>query len=279
MDERAGSYKEYTNHFNLGEAHLRKIHSILVEYAAKLSPDAYVLIYIARENDSFYETRDLDKILADENTSGKAIKTLSLDIIYDDNSENLLSSSKKKKAVIGFTRDDDSKIRFMASHSSRDWCFLLIDELDTQVQRIIKNKPSFLAKFYAVDMVFAILVFTILFSVLAFSMPERQLDLQALQAESIDKKINFLVEKTLNQYNTTLILMPYFAVGVMLFLALIEFRPIKRLVKIMDMSTFYWGDMVKIYDAHLHRRSQIKWGVIIAFIVSLAASFVASWII
>lgn len=281
MEERAGSYKEYKNYFNLGEANLRKIHSILIDYASKLSPDAYVLIYIVRENDSFYETKDLERILSDENTSGKAIKSLSLEIIYnkDSNTDDNQNSAdrKKSKALIAFSKDNDSKIRFMASHSSRDWCFLLIDELDSQVQRVIKNKPSRLINIYALDMMVGLFILTIIMSGVIFYNPEKQVNVELLKASDIEQKLNFLIEKVANQHNTTMFIMPYFFIGMITFVFFLEFKPIKRLMKSMDISTFYWGDMMQIYDAYLHRRSQIKWGVIIAFIVSLAASFVASW--
>lgn len=51
MEERAGNFKEYKKHFYLQETNLRKIHSILEEYAGKIEEGAYVSIYLSREND------------------------------------------------------------------------------------------------------------------------------------------------------------------------------------------------------------------------------------
>lgn len=75
MEERAGNYRDYPNNFYLAETNIRKIHAVMEEYANKLEAGAYVSIYLARENDSFFETKDLEKIFNDENTSSLRIHT------------------------------------------------------------------------------------------------------------------------------------------------------------------------------------------------------------
>ncbi len=277
MEEKAGNYQEYSNHFVLSETNLRKIHSVMDEYAAKIGVESNISIYIERENDSFFETRDLDKILSDENTSGKAIKTLSMEIITVPVEGENLSEKERSKAVIGFMKDKDTKIRFMTSHKERDWCFLLIDELDTQVKRIIKEKPASLLKAKALDLVVALMILIILMGGIAWNVTDAQINLQEVLANDLDTKINFLVEQEVQRNNSSVIwLIPGMAMTMLIFFFALEFKPITKLVRVSNTSVFYWGDMVSIYDSYIQKRSRIKWGVMIAFVVSLAATFVGT---
>lgn len=281
MEERAGNYKEYPNHFNLSETHLRKIHSVMEDYANKIDSGAYVSIYIERENNSFYETRDLEKIVSEENSSGKSIETLRMEIVLDKVEGDHISSEKDaSKAMIGFSKSKDVKIKLMTANKSRDWCFLLIDELDTQVQRIIKGKSTSVFKARILDLVVALSVLIVLLSGIAWNTLTSQYDTQNLLASTLDNKVDFLVGEAVERHNTkTIWFIPGMAMVMIFFLVVLEFKPITKLVKASNTSVFYWGDMIPIYDAYVQKRTRIKWGVVIAFVVSLAASLITALVI
>lgn len=280
MEEKAGNYKEYPNHFQLTETHLRKIHSVLEEYAAKIDTEAFVSIYIARENDSFFETRNLETIFTDENTSGKSIKTLTMEIIVAPEDGKESSEKERSKSYIAFTKDKDTRIRFWTSYKERDWCFLLLDELDTQVQRIIKNKPTSIIKAKVIDLAVALLLLSIFMGVVVWNSVDSQLDLQSIMTYSMEEKIDFLVEQQVEKNNIKSIwFIPGLALMMLIFLFVLEFKPITKLVKASNTSVFYWGDMVAVYDSYIQKLTRIKWSVIVAFVVSLAATLVGSFVV
>jgi hypothetical protein len=277
-EERAGSYKEYPNHFKLSESNVRKIHSVLEEYAAKTEPPSKVVIYIDRDDNSYFETGDLEKVLLDENTTGKPIETLSMTITANLASADLGEpESKRRKAFIGFTGKNNPKIRILTTYKSRDWCYLLIDELDTQVQRTLNKTPfpwlqsRFLDLFTAAIVVFAFALAATWFSIAAAP------DISKLLALSTDEKLNYLVKQAVNRnlaQNLTVI--PAFAIGIVFLFFFIEFRPASKLVEAFNSSVFYWGDMVAAYDARKQTQSRIMWGVLVAFLVSIAAAYVST---
>lgn len=279
--EKAGNYKEYDNNFVLNETHVRKIHQILEKYACKLEEDAYVTVYISRENDSFYETDDIEKILSDENAKGKEIKQLSLEIIKSQKEgEDAESEKDRTVALIVFSKDKDTKIKFFTSYSSRDWCFLLIDEIDAQVQRSLQEKGLSLFKAKVLDIVLALvflMVIVPLFGVLLGS--GANYDLEATLALGLEDKVNFLIEETINgKLSSNLWIIPIISAFMFLFFFILEFKPLSKLLKISNISAFCWGDMILRFDKYDKTKTKFKWGVGVTFLVSLAASLVVHFL-
>lgn len=166
-------------------------------------------IYISRENDSFFETTNIEKIFSEENTSGKEIKSLSLDIVTKN--EEVNSSKKKEKAIIAFngSSEKDVKINIITTYKSRDWCLLLIDELDGQVKRILKGKAVSLTKAKILDFIFALALFSVLLIGIAWDANKPQIDTAQILSKSLEEKINFLVEQsTSNKSNKVLWYLP-----------------------------------------------------------------------
>lgn len=236
-------------------------------------------IYISRENDSFFETTNIEKIFSEENTSGKEIKSLSLDIVTKN--EEVNSSKKKEKAIIAFngSSEKDVKINIITTYKSRDWCLLLIDELDGQVKRILKGKAVSLTKAKILDFIFALALFSVLLIGIAWDANKPQIDTAQILSKSLEEKINFLVEQsTSNKSNKVLWYLPGMTFVMLSLILIIELKPITRIVRSSNISAFYWGDATQKYDAYVDKREKIKWGVIIAFVVSVAASVVAAWL-
>lgn len=97
MATRAAVLKEYEDNFVLDEAKLRKIASIVAEYAAKLGPKYFVEFYVEREDQTSYETKSVDEVLADENAEGKRIVTVSMSIEPPDDEDDAAQKIKRKK--------------------------------------------------------------------------------------------------------------------------------------------------------------------------------------
>ncbi|WP_282130367.1 hypothetical protein [Pseudoalteromonas aliena] len=280
METRAGSHKLYERNFSLTEAHLRKIHSVMDTYSNKLKESSDVIIHIIREDESFYETLDLETILVDENTEGKSIKSLTMEIRSKTEEGNDKSSKRKNtKALVEFELDYNATIRVITSHHSRDWCFLLVDELDTQIQRIIKKKSRSFVPLHLIDLFLGLILIAAGLVWFAFLKQKEKVDVEALMLKGVDDKLNYLVSVTADYNNSnTYMVLPVFFGAMLLVMLLVSFKPLSKLLRLTSLSVFYWGDMISIYDASIQKEVRIKWGVIVAFVVSLAASFVGSWV-
>lgn len=157
---------------------------------------------------------------------------------------------------------------------------LLVDELDGQVRRILKGKTVSLSKAKIFDFTFALAIFSVLIIGIAWDFNSYQIDTTNILSKSLEEKVNFLVEQSaINRNNKILWYLPGMIFVMLAFLLIIEFKPITRIVRSTNISAFYWGDATEKYDNYLGRREKIKWGVIVAFVVSVAASVAASWIL
>lgn len=281
MEIKAGSYKKYERNFKLTESHIRKIHSVMKSYSEKLDEPSDVVIQIMREDDSFYETLDIETILIDENTEGKSIKNLSLEIVSkSEDKDNKESKRSKGKALLEFDLNEHSTIKVVTAHSSRDWCFLLVDELDTQIQRVIQGNSRPFYSHKLLDLIFSIGVFISCLGWFAWSKQKTAIDVDELLLKSSEEKINYLVTVTADVSNgESLYLLPAMLAGVLVIVFFMEFKPLNKLITLSNLSVFHWGDMISTHDKIIQKRIRIKWSIIVAFSVSLAASFVGAWLI
>ncbi|USE70052.1 hypothetical protein CTT31_13360 [Pseudoalteromonas maricaloris] len=263
MEIRAGNHKLYERNFCLSEAHLRKIHSVMEAYSKKLEEPSEILVQIIRKDDSFYETADIETILIDENTEGKSIKSLSMEIASKTTGGNDKTTKRENtKAIVEFDLEGSSYIRIVTSHNSRDWCFLLVDELDTQIQRILKNKSRSFIPSRILDASFGIILMIASLFWFALRKQKENIDIEALFLKGTEDKINYLVKEIAEKNNNSsdLFILPIMFTGILVFILLLEFKPLSKLLKLTNLSVFYWGDMISIYDASLQKRSRIKWG-------------------
>ncbi len=276
MQERSGILKEYENNFKITEPHIRKLYNILKTYAEQLNDGAHVSIYVERENDSYIETTDLEKVLQEENISGKLITNLNMKIICDKKDN---SSKNNPMCILGFDQKRQVKITFMTSNENRDWCFLLFDELDGQVQRILLQKPikkniiSFMNTIAALSML--IIPFIVIF-LYSNNWKTGRAAADNITTKSIDQKLNYLIEKSFVNLESLIPILFFLFCSLVAFFLILEFKPISKLLNLGQVSVFYWGDITESYDKRLAKLSRFKWGIIIAFIVSLAATFVGS---
>ena len=277
MAQKAGLLKEYQQNFVLDEGKIRKLAAAFEQFASKLPPAHYVRYYVELNNNSFYETKDLEEVLADPNSAGRAIQALGITIEKQESTEGD-DQEADATASLGFRCDKTDRVKWGVSYTDRDWCFLLADELDAQVKRSLRKRPFWLVARRYIDMILLFLVFAIASAALASalsSMPPEFTSAQIAamsQQERLAAVLALLVRtRSVSAFWT----LPITFVMVAIFILVTEFRPIGRLLEGLDRSVFYWGDAIKEWDAFTNRISLVKWGIIIAFVVSLLASLIA----
>jgi hypothetical protein len=282
MTERAGLRKEYTRHFLVDEARLRKIHNVLLEHARRLDEETYLRFYVERENNSFYETKAIEEVLSDDNAPGKTIRTVSLELHRVNPSEDERfkpEAERKPLAYVAFARSRDTKVVFFVAGDRRDWCFLLADELDTQIQRCLTHRNLAWLASRSLDIVvfFTLGALVLIWLIWLTSSPVppeiSSKEISTMPVDQATRKIlEILSKKSVKVDYSGPILWLILAVVV----AILELRPLSRLLGKTARSVFYWGDMVALQDRFEKRMTQLKWGIGVAFVVSVLGSIIAT---
>jgi hypothetical protein len=292
---RAGISREYSDTFLVDEARLRKLANVLEESGRKLAPRASLHFAVTRSDNSFYSTKDIDVVLGDDNTAARAIVGLELWLekpTEQSSAGDQLESVEVARVSFGtgererFFRylSEKDPVRFTVINEDRDWCFLLADELDGQIKRVLSARP----RWFPAEMIDRLLplIFTAAAFLVAFvsSIPNGpHFTKAAIAAMSSDQRtsaiLNLLsLQESRVGWQVTEIL-GGFTIAFIMGIALGELRPVTRLWRRVYAPTFYWGDMIVVRDRSARVFNNLKWSVLVAFAVSLIASFVYAWLI
>ncbi len=284
MSETSGVQKSYQDSFRLEEPNLRKIVEVLQKHASKLGERTYVKFHVHREDDSFYETRDLEQVLSDENCRGKRIKQVLVAIVYENKRqmhEVTGEETDRPAAYISFALTSEKKkdtIRFSAREKSRDWCFLLFDDMRTQIDRVIQ-KPfvGFLGSIKdkrLLDMLMSLFVLSgvMWFYASRFDHHSTNISLDTVKSMTMEQQIRALLELALiRDAQGRVSFLPAMLASMIGSIIILELQPISRLLGAILRPIFCWGDMMTEYNKTRTRWIAIKWGVVVAFIVSVVA--------
>lgn len=284
---RAGIRKQHKGAFILDEAKLRKITNVFETYAGKLVRKNAVLFEVQRENDSFYETSSVNVVLSDDNALGRAITSIIVRIrVSDDEQTDPLSIDAETVARLIFGTDPEMgfflqgpEVSYQIVEKERDWCFLFADELDTQIARVITRHRSFRIA-NLLDSILPMLPIAIGFywMLLRPIGSVKRLTTNQIASMSVDQKINAILELANNRPSISSASMGLFLISIVVAFIVGEIKPMRHLWKRLYQPVFYWGDMVQLYDTAQRRLTNFKWGIIVAFVVSIIASFVYGWL-
>lgn len=238
--------------------------------------------YVKREDNSFYDTKIIEDVLKDDNIPGKAIKTLIISLMkeHPDKESQAFDSEDKTIVYVGFTQDRDVKVSLGVEEKKRDWCFLLADDLDTQVQRTLKKRsvPFFSSRTFETMVFFIIGAFLMLLLSFAYTSKSLDITMESIQTMTIELKIQKILEILSKQEARVNWFLPSIMFTWVLIFALIEIRPISRIIEKLNCSVFYWGDMKTIYDNFINKVKRFKWGIVIALIISILAGLIVKFL-
>ncbi|MGB2578708.1 hypothetical protein AAIR98_000627 [Elusimicrobium simillimum] len=268
---KAGFSKEYPQNFFLNEQKLRKIIDVITDHTKKLNTPFRIQYKVFRDNDSFYESESLDELLSDDNTLSKKIRKISIYLYITEpkkeekNETNILALSFGKRREIPILLD--------VEYSNKQWCFILLDDLDTQIKRTLKNSFHFSGTIFGAIDVLAFFLLTALIIALAISnamisIPENIFNLP------LEDKIDYLIRATApfkptNKFSifagTLLGIIPF---------SFLVFSPISKGLKFFSSSTFYWGDERVYFDKKQKIINYIFFGVILTIIIGIITTFI-----
>lgn len=282
---RAGIRKEYSKQFVVSEAKLRKLCDVLREHAEKLSETTYLRFHVQRENDSFYETVELDEVLGDDNAEGREITLLGIEIHEEEGQGSAGADYPEPKNAIAwviFRRDRDESVRVNVRAKDRDWCFVLFDDIDSQLQRVMYKPVALrgIAPVVVDAMAAALLSLAVMLTIEFFAINTgATLSESEINSLSVEQGVQKLLELRLTAERKSMWILLGVWLAAILPLAGFLLRPVTRASDAMRRSVFYWGDAATRHDAFESRMGKIKWGIVIAFVVSFLATIVGALIL
>lgn len=281
MTESSGLFKDYEDNFLLDEGKIRKILEVVNQYRQKLNFETYTEFYVGHKDNSYFETRDIAKVLGEDNTESRQIESFSISVLPTVEPENK-SDGNKEVIYIGFTKIKPTRIRFFIKSDDRDWCYVLSEELDTQIKRILIPNPFKFIPLNLIDPLFIILIFFLfsLFSIWLVTKNYPHISLKEIEAMKPDERIKKTLEIISSRdYYGTMLGVPINFSAIFIFLIFIDYKPISRLVRFLYFSEFLIGDMAHKYSKFQDRLNKVYWGVAIGFVVSLSAGLFQYFIV
>ena len=253
MELTSGLSKRYKKAFVVDEDGIRRIQAVL-EKAAKDLPDTpAVVFHVERDDDRYYETTDISDVLADPNISGKRITMLGIGLRRPAKPEPQYRPDRDDVAQVTFRAADDdrpfpfrNRVSVRITTDDKNWALLLADELQPQVERTFRAKAS----------------------------PRWVLALFALPFVVAIGKLVFLKASLTSELWVNVIMLPI-AIGFLFYAMSRLMGPPQWFSKIFGPeSVFLWGEEGQAYPEREQTRRNVFWGVVVAFLVTFAASIV-----
>jgi hypothetical protein len=254
--------KVYKENFVLSVEKLNAIVKKIEEHLKKKKNDTELVYKVERFQESLLETNDIQDVLSDDNAKGKEIFFLEIQALSKDITQNL-----DPLCILKFnSRSKDIQVELLIQDADKSWCNILYKDLDIYIKRSLTSLKSksiinFVLSYFAKTL--PILLFSICLILYYLSKPKR----------------NYLIENA----SVAMLAFDLMAcmLGLLLFYELVNaFIPFEKWrYFLVNDSAFYWGDQIEIHDKKKNLKANIFWGIIVAFIVSVLASFFNSFFI
>jgi hypothetical protein len=234
---------------------------------------------VFHRDQTFFETHSIDDVLLDDNIPGKEIASLYL-AIERPASPGRSGTDSDSAAQVAFDADDAKERVFLSLRGvSRDWTFILADDLQAQVSRSLSRRRFRWILGAPANALVGLALFASSIALGASWMESRSHPLTNAQIASMttEERVKTLLEIA----NRAKLDMGYpfvisMVVGFALAIVCVEARPLAKLYGYFDRSVFYWGDMKSVHDRRQRLGNQLVWGVGAAFVLSVLSTWVAS---
>lgn len=271
--------RKYKRHFVVDEAKLRRIATTVSSCPLPEGLTWVQYFELTRADGTEQTLEDLEDVLLGVNGGRLAIQKLKIRC-HGAREHDRYSYYDSPECVVLFNADVDSYeggITVEVSKLDKRAAFLLIDELETHVERSLRPARSYWTRtlehldYLAPGLLIAAGLMGV--ALLAGVSPPA-----LRQAGTTDAKLDYIIEYL--QATSRARSSDVFVLGVGTAIVLIAIMLIEllhglhifgRLAKWPTGSWFYWGDQVAIYDSRARVVSNVAWVVAVGFLVSLVA--------
>jgi hypothetical protein len=244
---RSGISKIYRRPFVLDENTFRRIYALLEKAATDLASQPSIVFRIEREDDRYYESISIDEVLSDPNVPNRRINITSIGL-RDINQPTQTSPYRERGWIVQVRFDlDDNEVRIQIDTEDKNWSLLLADQLEPQIQRTfnVKATPRWTLALFFIPFLVVIVKF-----------------FRSMPSDSVFTSLSLITA------TVPIAMVPLFVIGSGKVTS-------KWFVTLFGPeSAFLWGEEARYYKDRERTRQNIFWAIIVAFIVSLGASFV-----
>ena len=252
--------KEYSKGFLLNEEHLIKLNDICSKRFDELNLDQELSYKVYRSDSLVYESTSYQSVLDEENSKRNKIEKV-----------RITSESGVLKYALSF--DYDEGVSLSVEAQSKDKAYLLFSDVkDYLITEILCfrsfsfDKALSSRNTFPVVMVLSLLFMTYLIGLGQIGAEELN---TLVQTGTVEEKINHLLVAR-NQRDSPDAMYPMF--GMMLIVMVVIFGLGSFLDRVFPRNIFCWGKMAGNHTRLVSLRSKILWGIIIAFMISVAAA-------
>jgi hypothetical protein len=243
---RSGISKIYRRPFVLDENTFRRIYALLEKAATDLASQPSIVFRIDREDDRYYESISIDEVLSDPNVPNRRINITSIGLRVV-NQPTQAAPYRERGWIVQVRFDlDDNEVRIQIDTEDKNWSLLLADQLEPQVQRTfnVKSTPRWTLALFFIP--FLVVIFRFFRSI----PPDIALTSLSFIVLTVGTIVPLLAISSLTVTSKWFVTL---------------FGP---------ESAFLWGEEARSYKDREQTRQNIFWAIIVAFIVSLGASFI-----
>lgn len=264
---------KFTRGFILNEENLRNIHDILSKRLT--GEDVQISYHIFREDSYSYITKDINDIFKETNNKGYKISDF-----------KIASKENGLEFHLDFSNDG---CELKVEGENRDLVFLLSSDIKNHYKNNIATSLISSYKLWKTDFfrigILILFLTTIFFyfsstlgAINSFKVDEKVLK-DILETDDINSKLNFLITK--NNSNNLLEEIPV-NIWLMLSLPIVMLLHITGLFKVImknvaPTNIYLIGKEKDIQEKMKRIKSNIMWGVVIAFVISVGASLFVWW--
>lgn len=239
----SGISRELKGHFILDESSLRSISHILEKRAKDLPYPCSVIFHVKREDDRFYETTRVDEVLEDANTMERKIEQLQIELRNSDPNRAIKPWERDWIASVKFN-SKEGKQKVDVASEDKDWALLLSDEIEPHITKTLtaKKVPTWLLLLFY----FAIAYwFHLTMQTPTHLLPTNWIPLIELIVWGIALALTSMTVS----------------------------RDDERITRLIGPeSSFNWGEQASSFNNREKLRQNLFWGVVVAFLISVAAS-------
>lgn len=250
--------KKYSSLFILDEGKLRKLVDVLSEYSKKKDYECKVRFTVNKADNSEYVTDSIETVLKDDNVKRKEIRKLTIVVLDKEESR---SNTWNPDCEVVFEDVDASSysvpVKYTVKGADEDWAFSLAEGLDVYIQRALISENKRLNRLFSFidNTLVPIIYFLLGLFLISLVYPIKQRHFSDLTLIEVGVIVAICTGLILISFDT-----------------LSGVKPFERLSNLTKVSSvFYWGDQKEAHDSQRSFRQNIKWVVIIGFLVSAAA--------
>ncbi|XCN73346.1 MAG: hypothetical protein Q3M24_00915 [Candidatus Electrothrix aestuarii] len=251
----SGIDKTYKTPFTLNKDNFLRIARVFEKNKDLLNFPTAIVYRVKLEDNRFYETIDKNKVLNDPNTKNHCIDIVIIEL--KDLRKERETWERDRIASVAFNRSKQM-IGVEIFAEERTWSLVFSDEIEPQIERTIGVKT-------VSSIVIVLFTFSIYFLVM-LNLSKVKRKITSFQMKSMIDAIGLCVATM-----TALVLVFTFTRWNYSFMRL---TPHQFIDLFGPKSAFLWGDMKGLYQEHEELIKNIKWVVVIGFVISLTANII-----